>query len=50
MTQMERYTGEKMRFERITTAEHPMYEKALKLYKISFLEHEQREVFVDKSL
>lgn len=32
-----------MRFERITTAEHPMYKKALELYKISFPEHEQRE-------
>lgn len=42
MTQMERYTG-KMKLERITTAEHPMYKKALELYKISFPEHEQRE-------
>lgn len=31
-----------MRFERISGAEHPMYEKALELYGISFPYHEQR--------
>ena len=32
-----------MRFERLTTAEHPLYRKALELYGISFPAHEQRE-------
>lgn len=32
-----------MRFERISNIEHPMYEKALELYSISFPAHEQRE-------
>ncbi len=33
-----------MRFERITNVEHPMYEKALELYAISFPAYEQREL------
>lgn len=32
-----------MRFERLSTRDHPMYEKALELYGISFPTHEQRE-------
>ena len=32
-----------MRFERLTSKDHPLYEKALELYRISFPAHEQRE-------
>lgn len=32
-----------MRFERITTSNHPLYEEAINLYKISFPTYEQRE-------
>lgn len=32
-----------MKFERVTDAKHPMYERALELYGISFPLHEQRE-------
>lgn len=32
-----------MKFERITTPEHPLYVDAINLYKISFPPHEQRE-------
>ena len=32
-----------MHFERITSTKHPLYEKALQLYHISFPWHEQRE-------
>ena len=32
-----------MKFERITTSEHPFYKEAIDLYKISFPLHEQRE-------
>lgn len=32
-----------MKFERITTPEHPLYTDAINLYKISFPFHEQRE-------
>lgn len=32
-----------MKFERITTPEHPLYRDAMDLYKISFPLHEQRE-------
>ena len=31
-----------MEFRRITGAEHPLYEKAMELYAVSFPEHEQR--------
>ncbi|MDO5415587.1 MAG: GNAT family N-acetyltransferase [Lachnospiraceae bacterium] len=34
-----------MNFDRITDAPHPMYQKALELYRISFPQHEQREAF-----
>jgi len=33
-----------MRFERITSPAHPMYERALALYQISFPSHEQRQL------
>ena len=32
-----------MNFKRITSPEHPLYEEAINLYKISFPLHEQRE-------
>lgn len=32
-----------MRFERVTTAEHPHFKEAMELYEISFPRHEQRE-------
>lgn len=32
-----------MRFERLTTTEHPRYTEAMELYRISFPFHEQRE-------
>lgn len=32
-----------LRFERLTDAAHPLYEKAIELYRISFPYHEQRE-------
>lgn len=32
-----------MRFERLSSREHPMYQKAMELYSISFPLHEQRE-------
>ncbi len=32
-----------MRFERLSSKEHPMYQKAMELYSISFPPHEQRE-------
>lgn len=32
-----------MNLERITTSKHPMYQRALALYQISFPSHEQRE-------
>ncbi|MDO5111800.1 MAG: GNAT family N-acetyltransferase [Clostridia bacterium] len=32
-----------MRFERLSNIEHPMYDNALELYRISFPSHEQRE-------
>lgn len=32
-----------MRFESIRNSEHPMYERAMQLYKRSFPLHEQRE-------
>ena len=32
-----------MNIERITNTEHPLYQKAMELYRISFPSHEQRE-------
>ncbi|MDO5407954.1 MAG: GNAT family N-acetyltransferase [Eubacteriales bacterium] len=39
-----------MRFERIKGAEHRMYEQALRLYRISFPPHEQREALSQKRI
>ena len=34
-----------MKLERITNTQHPLYQEAMELYKISFPYHEQREFF-----
>lgn len=39
-----------MELERIRNEKHPMYQKALDLYKISFPEHEQREAFSQRAI
>lgn len=39
-----------MRLDRIIDNKHQMYEKAMKLYKISFPEHEQREEISQKNI
>lgn len=39
-----------MHLERITSAEHPMYGRALELYQISFPLHEQREAFSQEKI
>ena len=37
-------------FERITSTEHPLYQKAMELYRISFPPHEQRETISQKEI
>lgn len=39
-----------MRFERLTSAEHPMYGEAMALYRASFPFHEQREAVSQASI
>lgn len=39
-----------MVFERIIDSSHPMYERAMELYKISFPFHEQREDFSQREI
>lgn len=42
--------GDMMNLERITTSLHPLYQRALELYKISFPLHEQRETFSQEAI
>lgn len=39
-----------MNIERITSTEHPLYQKAMELYSISFPAHEQRETRSQKQI
>ena len=39
-----------MNMERITSTEHPLYQKAMELYSISFPAHEQRETHSQKQI
>lgn len=39
-----------MRFERLTSTDHPLFEKGMKLYEISFPKHEQREPVSQQSI
>lgn len=39
-----------MNMERITSTEHPLYQKAMELYGISFPAHEQREAHSQKQI
>jgi len=39
-----------MNIERITSTEHPLYQKAMELYGISFPAHEQRETHSQKQI